>query len=419
MEADPTRIARLVAVALVVAATGASAATVTVTTPFFNLENRGINSMGFSTGQFMRIGANSVVPNGRNGTTGVGTTIDLTTGSAVQRQIFFAPGPIIPNFFSRGMSADPNLYGAWNLTFTNGNDSTTVTVPALPQGTTQAPFVDSVTLSGSSANPVFSWAPPAGVDVHGYRVNIYDKSLVGPGNNGQVTSVNLQPNVTSYEVKAADFTVPGYGFALDKNYSIEISLIQTRDGTGNLSNSNLLAIARAYADFRPVEGGGPVVNLPVVLADGSFKFNITVEPGVVYYIDPEVAVGYDYAIGAGNPSFQSVVLPNVGDGLFDIYGLDAGGTAALLAEGWAAGATFDFGAGGIERFRVLGIETSAGLDPLDTTAFVTGLTFTGPGQFTGTQTPLTVTVVPEPPAWALAMLGVLVLRRRMNRLLRR
>jgi hypothetical protein len=405
--------ARVAALGLVALATGLQAAPVVVTTPFFNLENRGINSMGFSTGQFMRIGANSVVPNGLNGTVGLGTTHDLVTGDLVQRLIPFNPGPIIPNFFQRLLLDNPNLYGAWDLTFTNGPDATTVTVPALPQGTTQAPFVNSITLSGSSANPVFSWAPYPGVSVQGYRVNIYDKSLVGPGNNGQVASVNLQPNVTSYEVKASDFTVPGYAFTLGKNYSIEISLIQTRDGTSNLANDNLKAIARAYADFTPVEGGGPAVNLPVVLANGSYQFNITVEPGVVYYIDPEVAIGYDYAIGTGDPFFQSVVLPNVGDGLFNIFGFDANGDLVLLASDWAAGATFDFGPGGVDRFRVLGIETSAGLDPLNTTAFITGLTFTGPGQFTGTQTPITVTIdVPEPPVWALALMGLLALRRR-------
>jgi PEP-CTERM motif len=50
-------------------------------------------------------------------------------------------------------------------------------------------------------------------------------------------------------------------------------------------------------------------------------------------------------------------------------------------------------------FRVLGIETSAGLDPNDPTAFVTGLSFTGAGQFTGTMTPFTAEApapVPEP-----------------------
>lgn len=406
-------VACVAALGLVTFAAGLRAAPVVVNTPFFNLENRGINSMGFSSGQFMRIGAISVSPNGLNGTTGLGTTTDLVTGQSVQRQIFFLPGPVIPNFFQRVLPDSPNLYGPWDLTFTNGADSTTVTVPSLPQGTTQAPFVSSITLSGTSSNPVFSWTPPPGVTVNGYRINIFDKSLIGPGNSGQVTSRDFGPGITSYQVKPEDFQVPGYEFQLGKNYSIEISLIQTRDGTGNTFNNNLKAIARAYADFTPVEGGGPVVNLPVVQIDGSYLFNITVEPGITYYIDPEVAIGYDYAIGAGDPLFQSVLLPNVGDGLFDIFGFDAAGNLVLLADDWAAGDVFDFGAGGIDRFRVLGIEASAGLDPLNTTAFITGLTFTGAGQFTGTQTPITVTIdVPEPPVWALVLMGLLALRRR-------
>ena len=45
-------------------------APVTISTPFMNLENRNHNSLGFGVGQFMRFGANSVVPNGSAGTTG-------------------------------------------------------------------------------------------------------------------------------------------------------------------------------------------------------------------------------------------------------------------------------------------------------------------------------------------------------------
>jgi PEP-CTERM motif len=139
---------------------------------------------------------------------------------------------------------------------------------------------------------------------------------------------------------------------------------------------------------------------------------MSVAPGQVYYIDPAVAVGYDYVIGAGNPSFQSVVLPTgIGDGLYDIFGLNGDGSAMLLVHDWAGGSTFDFGANGLTGFRVGGIEVSAGLDPSDTTAFVTGLTFTGAGLFTGTQTPITVdiTAVPEPETYALFLAGLAAL----------
>ena len=189
-------------------------------------------------------------------------------------------------------------------------------------------------------------------------------------------------------------------------------MIETKDGTTNANNSNLKAIARAYADFTPQAGDSPIVNLPVVLEDGAFKFNMAVVPDQIYYIDPEIAVGYDYEIGAGNPNFASVILPaGIGDGLFDIFGVDANGDATLLVEDFRAGQEFDFGAGGLSKFRVTGIETGAMLDPASTTAFITGLSFTGAGAFTGTQTPITVNVavgdVPEPPAMALVGLALL------------
>lgn len=419
--AGATRLAAALAVLLTQMGWGsaAHAIPVTINTPFFNLENRGVNSLGFTPGERMRFGAVSVLPNGNGGTTGLATSVNLSTGLAVSRNIPFGPSPIVPNFFSRTLAYDPNLLGPWTLTFTNGADSRSVTVD-LPAGTTQVPFVNSITLSGTAANPSFSWAPPAGTHVDGYRINIYDRSLInqdpakGPINNGQVSGHDFLPSVTSHTVTAADFTVPGYGFKLGASYAIEISLLQTRDGTGNTSNSNLKAVSRVYADFTARDSGGPVVNLPVLRPDGAYEFNMVVAAGQTYYIDPEVAVGYDYAIGSGNPAFRSVTLPTgIGDGRYDLYDTSSG-SAVLLRHDLEGGVAYDFGSAGVSHFRVLGIETAASLDPASTTAFVTGLSFTGAGLFTGTQTPITVSV-PEPGALALMLCGGGLLGWRMRR----
>jgi len=386
---------------------GAAAAPITITQPFFNLEHRNVNSLGWAVGDFVRFGANSVVPNGDHGTTGVA----IRDSDHLTRNLVFAPFPLSPNWFVRNLADDPNLYrGNWTLQFSNGADTATAAV-SLAQNAQQAPFVHSITLSGTSLNPTFSWSPPPNTTVNAYRVNIYDKAIITPNNSGNIASMNLAPNVTSHTVTAADFTLPGYQFTVNHAYSIEISLIQTKDGTSNAANSNLQAIARSYADFTPNNGGGPPVNLPVVLDNGVYKYDIAVQPGVTYYLDPQVAIGYDFQIGAGDPNFRSVLLPaNIGDGLYDIWGHDAGGQLTELAHDWHGGNVFDFGAAGVDFFRILGIETSAALDPNNTTAFVTGVTFTGRGGFTGTQTPITANVdVPEPPALALAGLALFAL----------
>ena len=305
------------AVGLLAASASAVAAPVTINTPFMNLEHRAVNSLGFAAGQFVRWGANSVIPNGASGTTGVATQ----AGTGTQRTLNFDPGPSIPNFFDRYVADNPALRGDWALRFTNGANSATAQV-SLSATAQQAPFVNSITLSGSSAQPAFTWTPPPGATVNGYRVNIFDKSLVSATSNGQVSSRNLLPTQTFYSVDGSDFTTPGYAFQQGRNYSIEISLIQTKDGSSaNLANNNLQAIARVYADFTPNSGGGPPVNLPVVLANGSYQYNMSIVAGQTYYIDPEVAVGYDYATGAGDPNFASVALPDdIGDGRYEIFG---------------------------------------------------------------------------------------------------
>lgn len=106
----------------------------------------------------------------------------------------------------------------------------------------------------------------------------------------------------------------------------------------------------------------------------------------MYFLDPWISIGYDFKVGEGDPLFSSVLLPDIGDGFFDLY--------YLIDDEWVyqtkieGGTEYFFGAEGVEMFRISGVEESLGLDPQDATAFVTGIRFNGEGHFTGGMTPI-------------------------------
>lgn len=147
-----------------------------------------------------------------------------------------------------------------------------------------------------------------------------------------------------------------------------------------------------------------------------FTFEVT-EPSIPFFIDPVVAIGYDYVVNSG-PNVASVILPDIGDGVFELYAWDGAGYGNFLGEA-LAGVEFDFVSGGVDRFRVMGIETDAGVDPTDDMAFITGLTFVGTGTVDMSQTAISVDVVdvPEPstlPIIGLGLLAGLFIRRKVK-----
>jgi hypothetical protein len=90
------------------------------------------------------------------------------------------------------------------------------------------------------------------------------------------------------------------------------------------------------------------------------------------------------------------------------------GTTFVFDVALAANTLFDFAPGGISEFEVLGIDPQLGLDPSNSTAFITSLTFENAGNFTGTMTPVT-TDVPEPASFVLlasGFCGIGIIRRR-------
>jgi PEP-CTERM motif-containing protein len=397
------------AVVLCAGSGGVAAAPISVTNVFDILDSVSVNDIGLVTGNVLFLGSNQVSPNGANGTTGTAQTTNTLTSQTLNWNLGFRGDTAFPNQISTGLGPvglgangfpfggvpdDPGLRGPWTLTFRNGSDTTVVTTPSLV-GVTPLPFASSVKISGSGANPTFNWTNPPGADR--VFINIVDKDRPRPGGGfDDVLNMGLPAGATS-------FTVPTQlagGLTLDPthHYAIEISATKLRDPSQPLMHSNELAISRAILNFNVLSANSPPnVYLPSVDPAGGYHFNIAVVKGQTVFIDPAVAIGYKYAIGAGNPNFASVTLPPVGDNIFTLFYL-LGGDPIL--QQIIANAPFFFPSGGVSAFDVTGIETSAMLDPNNVTAFITGLTFVADGDFTGTMIPLVTDValgpVPEP-----------------------
>ena len=122
----------------------------------------------------------------------------------------------------------------------------------------------------------------------------------------------------------------------------------------------------------------------------SFWFELQNTGGIVW-IDPDVAVGYDYIV-YGGPKISGVNIPvGYGDDIFDLFMFDS-------VTGWYdTGTNIDAGTTHVfnpptDNMSIRGIETSELLDPTDPTAFVSGLTFETNGTVVMTMTPVTETV---------------------------
>jgi Nidogen-like len=145
-------------------------------------------------------------------------------------------------------------------------------------------------------------------------------------------------------------------------------------------------------------GDTPENPLMPVIIDNSFVFNFPVQPNQTFFIDPEIAIGYDYAV-SGGPLFASVTAPT-GINASNMFDLVFGAANVPITGGIA----YIFGAPQ-SSFRIQGIDVAANLDPTNPLAFNTGVGFDTAGFVTVTQTPITTfnsSAVPGP----IPLLGV-------------
>lgn len=266
-------------------------------------------------------------------------------------------------------------------------------------------YVTGVEISKVGTNYVVSWSIPPGSDATSQTVLVLEDSHL---ENDPVvaTQRNFGTGTTSYVIPSG---------VLQAGHRYTVSVEETAGVAG------LAPTSQSFTGlFTPGEIGAKSIQLPVVQqittptgTGTQYQFNFAVTAGQTYAIDPEVATGYIFQTGSGDPNFASVELPNIDNpNPYDLYLWN--GSAFAFDTTLAADTLFDFSTGGTSEFEVLGIDPGLYLDPEDTTAFIADVSFVGDGNFTGTMTPIVVSV-PEPGSLALfvpALLGLGLLRRR-------
>ncbi len=348
-------------------------------------DNRSANSINIFPGDRLQFGAAKVVPDGYEGTVGTATM------GAATLPLLFHPYTVAPHVFETSVPYIPQRTGQWKLTFTNESDTTIKWTPSVGTTAPSVDFVKNLTISGSGTRPTFTWTLPA--EAEAVTVRIWDlQRIIGQAGLGPLPDMIY---LRRYESPVTTFTLP-FDLVQHHAYSFEVDAVVTR-GSGSEGPWDVLSQSRSFFDLTPMPPDAPPnVYLPTVTPGPIpvYTFHADVVEGQQIFIDPLVAVGYDYMIGNGDPWFASVTMPaGVQTDPFDLYLFD--GTDYYLKQQLGGGETFTFDPGGVDRFRILGIDPEVGLDPLDSTAFITGLTFAGSGQFTGTMTPITFWV-PEP-----------------------
>jgi hypothetical protein len=145
------------------------------------------------------------------------------------------------------------------------------------------------------------------------------------------------------------------------HYTLDIYGVVASNPALPLNNDNSAAWSESFFDFVPLaQGSAPSVYLPTITTAGAYAFDMTVVAGQTVFIDPAIATGYNYATGAGNPNFASVLLPAIQTTPYLVTFMNNG---TQETDSVAPNTVFTFPASGVSSFTVTGISAADNLDP--------------------------------------------------------
>ena len=412
----------VVALATLSPAAVAFATPITISRTYQFLDNVSTNSLGIGPGLRQQFGSNCVVLVGNACTPQSVANAQGTTVTGTQGASFFNLGYVASDLTSNHWALarlEPVLPdGAWTLTAANGTDTGSATTPTLA-GAVTIGFGRGMSMTQNGLAPTFAWelpTPQPGGSIDSITMVIRDVTDVRNGVATIIYARSIAAAATSWQVLPTDPRfVAGKSLQFGQQYALELQLQDTRDNLSGGGFPNVLSQSRTHVNFT-LDTNAPAgaIYLPALDRSGPvpvFRFyEVPVVAGQTVLIDPEIAVGFDYQIGAGDPLFRSVTLQTgIGDDLFDLWLWDGSAWYDTLVD-LQGGVEYLFGGNGVDRFRVLGIETSAALDPFNAGTFTTGVSFMADGRFNGTMTPIIVNQAPVAPTLLLVALTLPLLR---------
>ena len=360
------RFVRLVGVTVLsfslVAATKSFAEPIVILDTDLSRDTRSLNNIGFRPGDRLTLFA-AVQPNPLSDpVVGLDTSVSASLNTTNLDLFFAGSQPFFPNEYSRSIAYDPALTGSWTISATNPadpNSPVTALTPAVGNaGTTE--FVENMSLTGNGVTPTLNWQFPASSVRDTVQVRIYDHQQFDAFGFEKLIHLEfVDPNQTSFDIPSILNDNNGMGLVIGDRYTIAIISDERR------SDRSVAARSRSFFEFVAVDFGDTPVFIPTVGPDNVYRFDIAVQSGQMIIVDPFFSVGFDYEVGPGDPFFESVLLPSIGDDIFELYLFDAMLGEFVFQTNLMAGRQYFFDPGGVDLFRILGIELSAEIDPLD------------------------------------------------------